>query len=150
MCKHNAIAKTHEMLVEGPGEILLARESCDDWLQQTADSLEIAVVQLQEMHLARMRFATKCRCVILFARYRTAEIFELGCSGPKNSVRGESGDKMLSERSRRRPSELVVVLCLLGVVAIGCKLSSLPGAKMNMFEGKNALDGATKVKQKLA
>lgn len=56
---------------------------------------------------------------------------------------------MLSESSRRGAGDLVVALCLLGVVAIGCKLSSLPGAKMNMFEGTNALDGATKVKQKL-
>ena len=41
------------------------------------------------------------------------------------------------------------MLCLAGLVAVACKLSSLPGAKMNMFEGTNALDGATKVKQKL-
>lgn len=36
------------MPVEGPVEILLARESCDAWLQETADSLEVAVVQLLE------------------------------------------------------------------------------------------------------
>jgi hypothetical protein len=41
------------------------------------------------------------------------------------------------------------MLALLALVVIACKLSSLPGAKMNMFEGTNALDGANKIKQKL-
>jgi hypothetical protein len=40
-------------------------------------------------------------------------------------------------------------LCLLVIVVIACKLSSLPGAKVNMFEGTNAQDGATKIKAKL-
>jgi hypothetical protein len=41
------------------------------------------------------------------------------------------------------------VLCLLVLVGVACKLSSLTGAKMNMFEGTNAQDGAAKVKAKL-
>lgn len=40
-------------------------------------------------------------------------------------------------------------LCLLALVGVACKLSSLPGAKMNMFESTNAADGAAKVKAKL-
>jgi hypothetical protein len=40
-------------------------------------------------------------------------------------------------------------LCLLALVGVACKLSSLPGAKMNMFESTNAQDGAAKVKAKL-
>lgn len=39
------------------------------------------------------------------------------------------------------------VLCLLGFVALACR--SLPGGKMNMFEGANAADGAARVKAKL-
>jgi hypothetical protein len=40
-------------------------------------------------------------------------------------------------------------LCLLIFVGAACKLSSLPGAKMNMFEGTNAKDGAAKIKAKV-
>ena len=40
-------------------------------------------------------------------------------------------------------------LCLLALVGVACKLSSLPGAKMNMFEDSNAQDGDTKIKAKL-
>ena len=36
------------------------------------------------------------------------------------------------------------------IVVMACKLSSLPGQKMNMFEGTNARDGAAKIKAKLA
>jgi hypothetical protein len=35
------------------------------------------------------------------------------------------------------------------LIVLGCKSLSMPGAKMNMFEGANAQDGATKVKAKL-
>src|SRR6185295_2108497 len=57
---------------------------------------------------------------------------------------------MLLRRSQGKSADMIATLCLLGLVAIGCKLSSsLPGAKMNMFEGTNALDGANKVKQTL-
>lgn len=56
---------------------------------------------------------------------------------------------MLRVLSTEKPARLIGTLCLLALVAIGCKLSSLPGAKMNMFEGTNAQDGATKIKQKL-
>ena len=56
---------------------------------------------------------------------------------------------MLRSSSKERLGGWVVVLGLLGLAAIACKLSSLPGAKMNMFEGKNALEGATRIKQKL-
>ena len=40
-------------------------------------------------------------------------------------------------------------MALLILVILGCKLSSLPGAKMNMFEGTHAQDGAAKIKSKL-
>jgi hypothetical protein len=49
----------------------------------------------------------------------------------------------------RKVSASISALCLLALVGVGCKLSSLPGAKMNMFEGSNAQDGATKIKAKL-
>jgi hypothetical protein len=49
----------------------------------------------------------------------------------------------------RRVSASISALCLLALVGVGCKLSSLPGAKMNMFEGSNAQDGATQIKAKL-
>lgn len=44
---------------------------------------------------------------------------------------------------------LASFLGLLLLVATGCKLSSLPGAKVNMFAGTTAQDGAAKIKQKL-
>jgi hypothetical protein len=40
-------------------------------------------------------------------------------------------------------------LMALILIVLGCKSLSLPGAKMNMFEGTNAQDGAAKVKAKL-
>lgn len=44
----------------------------------------------------------------------------------------------------------IAALCLLAFVGLACKqLSSLPGGKMNMFDGANAQDGAAKVKAKL-
>jgi len=46
-------------------------------------------------------------------------------------------------------STSVVTIGVLLLVLLGCKLSSLPGAKMNMFEGSNAQDGARKIKTKL-
>jgi len=48
---------------------------------------------------------------------------------------------------RLRPA--ITALCLLGIVSVACKLSSLPGAKTNMFQGTNAQDGATRLKGKL-
>jgi hypothetical protein len=43
------------------------------------------------------------------------------------------------------------MLCfaMLTLAGVACKYSSLPGAKMNMFEGTNAQDGAAKIKTKL-
>src|SRR6185436_10694184 len=41
----------------------------------------------------------------------------------------------------------IFTIAALILIVLGCK--SLPGAKMNMFEGTNAQDGATKVKAKL-
>jgi hypothetical protein len=49
----------------------------------------------------------------------------------------------------KRPGALFTMLCLLAMIATACKFSSLPDAKMNMFEGTNAWDGITKIKQKL-
>jgi hypothetical protein len=40
-------------------------------------------------------------------------------------------------------------LCLIALAGLGCKFSSLTDAKMNMFEGVNALDGAAKIKAKV-
>src|SRR5258708_4995319 len=40
-------------------------------------------------------------------------------------------------------------VCLLLIVVMACKLSSLPGHKMKMFEGTNARDGAAKIKAEL-
>jgi len=46
---------------------------------------------------------------------------------------------------------MTALLTLTAVIllAVACKYSALPGAKMNMFEGTNAQDGATKIKAKL-
>jgi hypothetical protein len=41
----------------------------------------------------------------------------------------------------------IVTMAALVLIVLGCK--SLPGAKMNMFEGTNAQDGAAKIKAKL-
>ncbi len=46
-------------------------------------------------------------------------------------------------------SSTIATLCLLILVAAACKYASLPGAKMNMFEGTNAKDGAAKIKAKV-
>src|SRR5215813_6510707 len=43
----------------------------------------------------------------------------------------------------------VATVGVLLLVILGCKLLSLPGAKLNMFAGTNAQDGATKIKAKL-
>jgi hypothetical protein len=43
----------------------------------------------------------------------------------------------------------IAALCLIALVGLACKLSSLTGAKMNMFEGANAQDGAAKIKAKV-
>jgi hypothetical protein len=54
---------------------------------------------------------------------------------------------MSNSVSSERLRTAIGTLCLLGLVTLACK--SLPGAKMNMFEGTNAQDGAAKVKAKL-
>jgi hypothetical protein len=43
----------------------------------------------------------------------------------------------------------LLTLAAIILVGVACKYSSLPGARMNMFEGTNAQDGATKIKTKL-
>src|SRR6266550_3535136 len=40
-------------------------------------------------------------------------------------------------------------LCLIAFVGLACKLSSLTGTKMNMFESATAQDGAGKIKAKM-
>jgi hypothetical protein len=52
----------------------------------------------------------------------------------------------ISIRKLRAP---VGALCLIVLVGVACKLSSLPGAKMNIFEGTTAQDGAAKIKAKV-
>lgn len=49
----------------------------------------------------------------------------------------------------RPPDSFIAGLCLLILVGAACKLSSLTGGKMNMFEGTNAKDGAAKIKAKV-
>jgi len=56
---------------------------------------------------------------------------------------------MLNVTSDEKRGALIATLCLLAISAMNCKFSSLPGAKMNMFEGTNARDGAAKIKLKL-
>ncbi len=56
---------------------------------------------------------------------------------------------MLSRTSTRKLGALFSLLCLLALLATSCKLSSLPGAKLNMFAGTTAQDGAAKIKKKL-
>ena len=57
---------------------------------------------------------------------------------------------MLESNSVAKLSTPIAALCLLAVAGLACKtLSSLPGAKMNMFEGTNAQDGAAKIKAKV-
>jgi hypothetical protein len=58
----------------------------------------------------------------------------------------ESESDMSSLTSTKNLGALFVALA---VFATACKLSSLPGAKVNMFEGTNAQDGVAKIKQKL-
>ena len=43
----------------------------------------------------------------------------------------------------------ILTMAAMILVVLGCKSLSIPGAKMNMFEGTNAQEGATKVKAKL-
>ena len=56
---------------------------------------------------------------------------------------------MLKPTSDGRLRTALCALCLLAFVVVACKLSSLPGAKTNMFEGSNAADGAAKIKTKV-
>src|SRR5882672_8627114 len=51
--------------------------------------------------------------------------------------------------SSARLCSAISAFCLLGIMVVACKLSSLTGAKMNMFEGTNAQDGAAKIKAKV-
>jgi hypothetical protein len=50
---------------------------------------------------------------------------------------------------REKRSSAIAALCLLATLGVACKLSSLTGAKMNIFEGTNAQDGAAKIKAKV-
>jgi hypothetical protein len=51
--------------------------------------------------------------------------------------------------SNSKTTSSMVLLGLLILIVLACKLSSLPGAKINMFEGANAQDGAAKIKSKI-
>ena len=57
---------------------------------------------------------------------------------------------MFSSISIEKLRAPIGALCLIAFVGLACKLSSLTGAKMNMFEGANAQDGAAKIKTKMA
>jgi hypothetical protein len=56
---------------------------------------------------------------------------------------------MVKSTSAPHPGSAIGVICLLVLVAAACKLSSLTGGKMNMFEGTNAKDGAARIKAKV-
>jgi len=56
---------------------------------------------------------------------------------------------MFSSTSIQKLFAPVGALCLIALVGFACKLSSLTGTKMNMFEGANAQDGAAKIKSKI-
>ncbi len=56
---------------------------------------------------------------------------------------------MLTRTSNQTRGSWFAVFCLLGLLVLGCKLAGLPGAKVNMFEGTNAADGAAKIAKKL-
>ena len=52
-------------------------------------------------------------------------------------------------RTAHRNLNAMSVLVLSVLLVLGCKLSSLSGVKMNMFEGTTARDGAEKIRKKL-
>ena len=54
---------------------------------------------------------------------------------------------MPNSKTTKGITTAIMAMAALVLIVLGCK--SLPGAKMNMFEGKNAQDGAAKVKTKL-
>jgi hypothetical protein len=54
---------------------------------------------------------------------------------------------MLKSKPEKNIFTSILTIAALVLIVLGCK--SLPGAKMNMFEGTNAQDGAAKVKAKL-
>jgi len=56
---------------------------------------------------------------------------------------------MLTSTSNQTRESWFAVFCLLGIAVLGCKMASLPGGKVNLFEGTTAADGAAKIAQKL-
>lgn len=56
---------------------------------------------------------------------------------------------MLTRTSTQSRGSSFAVFCLLALLVLGCKMASLPGAKLSMFEGTTAADGAAKIAQKL-
>src|ERR1044072_8260111 len=56
---------------------------------------------------------------------------------------------MCTKTSRHTRGTLFIGFFVFGLLVLGCKMSSLPGAKLNLFEGTTAADGAAKIAQKL-
>jgi hypothetical protein len=56
---------------------------------------------------------------------------------------------MSNPKAKKNIFTAVFVFGVLMLIVLGCKSLSVPGAKMNMFEGTNAQDGAAKIKAKL-
>ena len=56
---------------------------------------------------------------------------------------------MFDSNSNHKLGVPIGALCLIALVGVACKLSSLTGTKMNMFEGANAQDGAARIKTKV-
>ena len=55
----------------------------------------------------------------------------------------------MSKQTHHTSPRFWTCIVLLLAAAFGCKLSSLTGHRMNLFEGTNAQDGATKLKEKI-
>lgn len=56
---------------------------------------------------------------------------------------------MLTLKSAKNIGVSILTMAILTVVLLGCKSLSVPGVRMNMFEGTNADDGGKKIKAKL-
>ena len=100
----------------------MARESHDRWLQEISDGRNDRV----------FRFALPGYILSLLSKAPV-----------------ERKARMFGSSSMEKLKVPIGVLCLIAFVGVACKLSSLTGAKTNMFEGANAQDGAAKIKTKV-
>src|SRR5256885_15963601 len=101
----------------------MARDHPDHWLPEISDARSVRVLRLRPS----WRYT-------LFPTH-------LSKKGPH--------DRMLNSILIKKLRTPLSALCLIVMVGVACKLSSLTGAKMNMFEGIIAQDGAAKIKAKV-